>query len=33
MRPLLIINDHKKIEEVYQKSEDYLKKHESLHEA
>lgn len=27
---LLIINDHKKIEEVYQKSEDYLKKHESL---
>ena len=30
MRPLLIINDHKKIEEVYQKSEDYLKKHESL---
>ena len=30
MRPLLIVNDHKKMEEVYRKSEDYLKKHESL---
>ena len=30
MRPLLIINDHKKIEDVYQASEDYLKNHESL---
>jgi len=30
MRPLLIINDHKKIEEVYQASEDYLKNHGSL---
>jgi hypothetical protein len=30
MRPLLIINDHKKIEEAYQASEDYLKNHESL---
>ena len=30
MKPLLIINDHRKIEDVYQKSEEYLKKHESL---
>lgn len=30
MRPLLIINDHKKVEEVYQASEEYLKNHESL---
>lgn len=30
MRPLLIINDHKKIEGVYQASEDYLKNHKSL---
>ena len=30
MRRLLIINDHQKIEEVYQASEDYLKSHEGL---
>ena len=30
MKPLLIINDHKKIEEVYKKSEEYLKNHDRL---
>jgi len=30
MKPLLIINDHKKIDEVYKKSEEYLKNHDRL---
>jgi len=29
-RPLLIINDHEKIEEVYKRSEEYLKNHNDL---
>jgi len=29
-RPLIIINDHKKVEEVYNKSEEYLKIHRDL---